>query len=96
MADFIGASQALTSGGVTTAALDLGVAIQEVWTVIGVETSGCGFLPDRRPEILYERHLFHKFTNGRFDDGDISDPVPGGYGASGAFQYRAAESRDRA
>jgi len=87
MTDFIGQSRALTTGGTSTAALSLGVSIQEVWAVIGVETSGCGFLPDRRPEILYERHLFHRFTNGQFDDGDISDPAPGGYGASGAFQY---------
>jgi hypothetical protein len=98
MTDFIGQSRTLTTGGLSTAALSLGVAIQEVWAVLGVETSGCGFLPDRRPEILYERHLFHRFTNGRFDDGDISDPTPGGYGAFGAFQYERlnrAIARDR-
>jgi hypothetical protein len=52
-----------------------------------VETAGCGFLADRRPDILYERHIFHRLTGGRFDDGDISDPAAGGYGAKGGHQY---------
>jgi hypothetical protein len=59
----------------------------------------CGFLPDRRPQILYERHIFHRLTGGRFDDGDISDPNPGGYGSRGAQQYdrlARAIAKDRA
>jgi hypothetical protein len=77
----------MTSAGVAGAAAELAVSAQEVWTVISVETAGCGFLADRRPQILFERHIFHRLTNGRFDDGDISDPTPGGYGATGANQY---------
>jgi hypothetical protein len=63
------------------------VGAPEIWTVMAVETSGCGYLPDRRPQILFERHIFHKLTGGQFDDGDISDPTPGGYGPRGAAQY---------
>ena len=77
----------MTSAGVAGAADVLSVSAQEVWTVISVETAGCGFLADRRPQILFERHIFHRLTSGRFDDGDISDPTPGGYGATGAHQY---------
>ena len=66
---------------------NLGVKAPEIWTVFAVETSGCGFLPDRRPVILYERHIFSRLTGGRFDDGDISSPIPGGYGPIGAPQY---------
>ncbi len=84
---FAGRSHPLTSGGLAAAASSLSVAVQEVWTVLSVETAGCGFLPDRRPEILYERHVFHRLTGGRFDDGDLSDPTPGGYGGAGAHQY---------
>jgi hypothetical protein len=84
---FAGRSRPLTSGGLAAAATSLSVAVQELWTVLSVETAGCGFLPDRRPEILYERHVFHRLTGGRFDDGDLSDPTPGGYGATGAHQY---------
>jgi hypothetical protein len=85
--NFVGQSRPMTSDGISSAADGLSVSAQEVWTVIGVETSGCGFLADRRPQILFERHIFHRLTNGRFDDGDISDPNPGGYGAGGAHQF---------
>jgi hypothetical protein len=87
MPEFVGRTLALSSAGLRTAAGSIGVNIPEIWTVLAVETSGCGFLADRRPQILYERHLFHALTNGKFDDGDLSDPQPGGYGAPGAHQY---------
>jgi hypothetical protein len=85
--EFTGKSLAITSAGFAQVATDLGVKAPEIWTVFAVETSGCGFLPDRRPPILYERHIFSRLTGGRFDDGDISDPSPGGYGPGGAAQY---------
>ena len=88
---FIGASKALSSNGIDATASALGVTPVEIWTVISVETGGCGFLPDRRPQILFERHYFHRLTAGRFDDGDISDPTAGGYGPQGAHQYDRLE-----
>lgn len=84
---FQGAATALSSDGLNRAAGNIGVHAPEVWTVLGVETSGCGFLPDRRPQILFERHIFHRLTGGQYDDGQISNPTPGGYGAYGAHQY---------
>ena len=84
---FRGLAVGLTSTGLARACSDLGVHAPEIWTVLAVETSGCGFLADRRPQILYERHIFHRLTKGRYDDGDISDPKPGGYGPRGAQQY---------
>jgi peptidoglycan hydrolase-like protein with peptidoglycan-binding domain len=59
-----------------------------LWTVVTVETRGIGFMPDRRPYVLFERHVFSRRSNGRFDatNPDISGP-PGGYGAYGAHQY---------
>jgi hypothetical protein len=84
---FQGAAYALSSDGLAGVANSLGVFGPEVWTVVAVETSGCGYLSDRRPQILFERHIFHKLTGGRFDDASISDPTPGGYGARGANQY---------
>lgn len=85
--EFAGKSIAITPDGFAAVANDLGVKAPEIWTVFAVETSGCGFLPDRRPPILYERHIFSRLTGGQFDDGDISSPGPGGYGPSGAAQY---------
>jgi hypothetical protein len=77
----------LSSDGMAAVANNLNVNAPEIWTVMAVETSGCGYLPDRRPQILFERHIFHRLTGGQYDDGDISDPTPGGYGPRGAAQY---------
>lgn len=87
MMPFQGTAWALSSAGMSAAASASGISAAEIWTVLAVETSGWGFLTDRRPKILFERHVFHRLTKGRFDDGDISDPTPGGYGARGAAQY---------
>ena len=65
----------------------MGVEVAALRAWLEVETSGLGFLLDGRPEILFERHIFSRLTNGKFDDGDISDRKPGGYGALGANQY---------
>jgi hypothetical protein len=89
----------MSSDGLSSAGDLVGTHATEVFTVLAVETKGCGFLPDRRPQILYERHIFHRLTNGAFDDGDISDPNPGGYGDPGAHQHdrlNAAIEFDRA
>ncbi|CAD5109295.1 N-acetylmuramidase domain-containing protein [Zestomonas carbonaria] len=66
-----------------------------LWAVFEVETSGItqgfGFRPDRRPQILFERHKFRDATGGRFNgsDPDISGPQ-GGYGSL-ASQYSKLE-----
>jgi hypothetical protein len=84
---FQGNSLALSAPGLATAAETLKLHAAEIWTVVGVETSGCGFIADGRPEILYERHIFHRLTGGRFDDDDVSAAAPGGYGPTGSHQY---------
>jgi len=82
-----GTALALSGDGLAAVCSQLGVHAPEVWTVLAVETSGCGYISDRRPTILYERHYFSRLTKGRFDDGDISDPKAGGYGPTGSHQY---------
>ena len=84
---FQGTAWALSSDGLAGVASSLGVYAPEIWSVLAVETSGCGYLPDRRPQILFERHVFHRVTNGQYHDGQISDPSQGGYGPRGAYQY---------
>src|SRR5215469_13211894 len=94
--DFKGNGTPLSSDGFAAVANNLNVSAPEIWTIMAVETSGCGYLPDRRPQILFERHIFHKLTKGQYDDGDISDPTPGGYGPRGAAQYdRLARAIDK-
>ncbi|MBI4593023.1 MAG: N-acetylmuramidase family protein, partial [Candidatus Rokubacteria bacterium] len=67
----------------------LRVGAAELWAVLNVETRGCGFLPDRRPAMLFERHIFSRETDHRFDTShpDVSNHLAGGYGAGGAAQY---------
>ncbi|HKQ96954.1 MAG TPA: N-acetylmuramidase domain-containing protein [Candidatus Polarisedimenticolia bacterium] len=92
--DFRGTALPLSSGGLTAALTVLTVPAPDIWTVIAVETGGCGFLPDRRPIILFERHIFHRRTNGAFDATHpaISNPISGGY-LGGAREYdRLAEA----
>lgn len=89
MTDFSGTAVPLDSAGIQAALDVLGAQAADLWAVIGVETSGCGFLHDRRVRILYERHVFSRLTKSRFDAKypSISSRTPGGYGAGGAHQY---------
>jgi peptidoglycan hydrolase-like protein with peptidoglycan-binding domain len=85
---FTGRASPLTLAGIERAAALIDVSPATLWSVVTVETRGVGFMPDRRPYVLFERHVFSRRTNGRFDatKPDISGP-PGGYGAYGAHQY---------
>ncbi|HUC66178.1 MAG TPA: N-acetylmuramidase family protein, partial [Stellaceae bacterium] len=101
MVEFVGPGLPLTQRGVDAATTSLGVEPAALWAVLAVETSGCGFLSDRRPKILFERHVFSRLTAHRYDadDPDVSQPTAGGYGPGGAYQYgrlMAAIQLDRA
>ena len=89
MPDFTGAASALTDAGLAAFMDATSTAAADLWAVLAVETSGCGFLPDKRPKILFERHKFHAMTGGLYDQShpDISAPSAGGYGLGGANQY---------
>jgi hypothetical protein len=88
MTNFKGASLPLSQAGMAKATQLLGVSPVEVWTVLSVETHGFGYLNDRRPAILFERHIFRKQTGGRFDAANpaISSATSGGY-LGGAKEY---------
>lgn len=71
-------------------ALDLAkVSAAQLWAVLAVETLGNGFYSDRRPKILFERHVFSRLTHQEFDaqHPGISSKSPGNYGATGDHQY---------
>jgi hypothetical protein len=86
---FTGSAEPLSAAGLSRVANLLQVGPAAVWTVVAVETSGCGFLPDRRPKILFERHIFHRETSGAYDSSapDVSNKAAGGWGSAGANQY---------
>jgi N-acetylmuramidase/Putative peptidoglycan binding domain len=101
MVEFSGPGSPLSRGNVADILSSFGLQFPELWSVLSVETSGCGYLSDRRPKILFERHVFSRLTSHRYDadDPDISQPTAGGYGAPGANQYdrlNAAMQLDRA
>lgn len=83
---FFGASAPLSQDGFNAAVASIGASAVELWTVIDVETSGCGYFPNRRPQLLYERHIFYRLTEGRFPVSDINSPDAGGY-AGGPAEY---------
>lgn len=89
---FEGDGRPLTDAGIARICTTLDANPPAVWAVLSVETSGFGFLPDRRPRILFERHIFHRRTGGRFDasDPDISHATRGGY-VFGAGEYPRLE-----
>ena len=66
----------------------LGVGPAEIWAVLSVETRGFGYFFDRRPQILFERHVFSRITRGVHDADrrGVSNRVPGGY-RRGAGEY---------
>ncbi len=93
--DFVGLGKPLTQNALDAAGAIVDIPNAAMWAVIHVESSGAGYLPDRRPKILFERHKFHRATGGRFDANHpgISNPRAGGYGPGGAHQYdRLAEA----
>lgn len=100
--DFTGAATPLAAADVTATAAMLGCEPAAVWAVCDVESSGSGFLPDKRPRLLYEAHVFSRLTGHRYDaaNRNVSSPVwdRALYGAAGAHQYdrlAAAVALDR-
>jgi hypothetical protein len=89
MAAIANAGKPLEGDSITLACDLLGVGPAEIWAVIQIETDDphCGCLADRRPQILYEQHIFFRITNGNVTDPSISNSSPGNYGAAGAHQY---------
>ena len=65
----------------------LGINKNHILAVIEVE-GRAGFFSDRRPSILFERHKFSKYSEGRFDSShpSISSPRSGGYNEGTQYQ----------
>lgn len=71
----------LTPEGIQRVAALLDCSIAAVRAVIAVETAGGGFLPDGRPKIMFERHVFSRLTDGKYDlvSPLVSNAKYGGY-----------------
>jgi hypothetical protein len=88
------ASLPLTSADFDAALTRLNVDAATAWTILNVESGKAGYLADRRPQILYERAIFHRQTQGAFDTSHpgISAPTGGGYVGGAAEYTRLAEA----
>lgn len=77
-----------SAAGIARTAKKLGVDEATVLAVAEVESNGSGFLPDGRPKILFERHIFARLSSHKHDstNPDISSAVPGGYIGDG-YEY---------
>jgi len=90
---FDGLGLPLTEQGTKKARKIVDIDVPRFWAVMSVESRGFGFLGDKRPKILFERHIFHDRTGGKFSakHPDISNSKAGGYGSGGAHQYDRLE-----
>jgi hypothetical protein len=70
---------AVTDDDIATLATRLGCSVKQLKAVAKVESGGSAFDRFGRPKILFERHLFHRFTGGRFGQTAWSNPKGGGY-----------------
>jgi hypothetical protein len=89
--DFAGKGTPLLEADMQDAIAALGMGPAEMpvlWSVLVVESRGFGFLVDRRPKLLFERHIFFQETRGRFavTDPDLCAKNGGGY-IGGAAEY---------
>ena len=92
-------SRTLTDADFARAAKELNVEVAAIRAVAEVEAAGAGFLPDGRPSVLYEAHVFHKHTKGAHahakDRRGISLSSPKWnrslYGVTGANQHNRIE-----
>ena len=57
----------------------LGCSVKQIKAVAQVESGGAAFDGTGRPKILFERHLFHRLTNGAYSVSPFSNPNGGGY-----------------
>jgi len=77
------------------AAKELNVQVAAIRAVAEVEAAGEGFLPDGRPAVLYEAHIFRKHCGGKHNDALDRRGAPLSsatwnrslYGATGAHQH---------
>lgn len=72
-------ANALTDRDMADAAARLGCTLAQIRAVRKVEAAGKGYDKAGMPKILFERHLFHRFTAGRFSPAPFSKSAAGGY-----------------
>lgn len=85
---------ALTENDWSEAARKLGCSVAAIKAVAQVEAPKGGFLPSGEPTILFERHVFSRLTDRKYDAQypGISNRKPGGYSGGPAEHLRLREA----
>lgn len=73
------AAAEVSDADITMLASRLGCTSKQIRAVARVESGGKAFDDQGRPKILFERHLFHRLTNGEHSVTSFSNPLSGGY-----------------
>lgn len=87
-------AKAVGPADLTVLASKLGCTVKRITAVAAVESSGGGFDKQGRPKILYERHLFHRLTDGKWSPSPFSQSAGGGYSVSSWDKLGAACAKD--
>lgn len=85
---------AATDDDIGACAVKLGCTVKQVRAVAKVESAGAGFDNVGRPKILFERHIFHRLTGGKWSVSDFSNAVSGGYSQDSWAKLGAACGKD--
>lgn len=70
---------AVTPVEIAAFAKEIGCSEKQIRAVAKVESAGGGFTHSGLPKILFERHYFWRFTDGKFGETVFSNPHGGGY-----------------
>jgi hypothetical protein len=85
---------AVTDEDIDRIASRLKCSILQLRAVAQVESGGSAFDKLGRPKILFERHLFHRLTDGAYSTCAFSNAQGGGYGEDSWEKLTAAACKD--
>lgn len=87
-------ADAVTDANIAAIATRLGCTIKQLRAVATVESGGGAFDNKGRPKILFEHHLFHRLTDGKFSVCSFSNPKGGGYSEDSWQKLTEAACKD--
>ena len=85
---------AVSEADVEALAARLGCTAKQLKAVAQVESGGSAYDREGRPKILFERHLFHRFTLGAYPISSYNNPDGGGYAGDSWEKLASAACKD--